>query len=277
MSEYWEIEINEACKRFYRMNGPRSCGGKTNRKQMESACVVFSGEEMKPKITETTRVFIIDDHPIMRQGLKSLLESMGYEVCGEAATVEEISRNLSESMPGLIILDIKLLEENNLDLLQVGLPFANGVPVIIYSMHANLVLMEKAYNSGACGYVRKNDPLEVLEGAIRGVLLGKSFSSETLSPSLIDLWLQKSLGRKSSPFSPREKQVYDLLGKGFRPKVIAEKLVLSHKTIETVIGRLKIKVGVNTNSSLVRHAVSNCGNQKKKRRKSPLNPVLERD
>jgi DNA-binding NarL/FixJ family response regulator len=126
------------------------------------------------------RIFLIDDHPAVRQGLRPLLEQEDYVVCGEAGTIAETRERIGPSAPDLVLLDISLGEENGIDC--IGELCSRGIAVLVYSMHEDNNTVQRAMAAGANGYVSKREPPDVLLAAIVTVLAGMKTVSPRLSP-----------------------------------------------------------------------------------------------
>ncbi len=204
------------------------------------------------------RIMLVDDHPIVRQGLAELVRRRtGHEICGEAGdalTALELARRLA---PDLVIVDISLGSASGLDLLkqlQVELP---GLVSLVVSMHDEALYGERAIAAGARGYVMKDTAGEQIGAAIEHVLAGRIYTS----PALTERLLQKAVGRPASAvtgieaLSDRELQVFERIGQGRSTCDIAEELHLSVKTIESYRANVKEKLGLASGTELVQRAV----------------------
>lgn len=201
------------------------------------------------------RVFIVDDHPIFREGLRgqiSLAEDL--TVCGEASTLPEALSNIESTVPNVVVLDIALGEHNGFELLDLVRSKLPRVSVLVLSMYDELLYAESALKRGAKGYLMKSVmPHEILQ-AIRSIFQGRIH----VSPEVSDRVLGK-LGQKHEVVSQggietlteRELEVFRLLGAGLSSKDIGARLHISHKTVETYRLRIKEKLGVATSAELI--------------------------
>jgi DNA-binding NarL/FixJ family response regulator len=206
---------------------------------------------------KTTRVLIVDDHELLRDGLKGLLNSQeGLEVCGEASDEEMGFRQIRKLQPDLVIVDITLNKGNGIELIKRIHQHYPSVLIIVASMHDEKVYGERVLRAGAMGYVSKQDPSRTILRAIRQVLDDKVYFSEVLTRQL--LARAADAGFKRSPIemlSDRELEVFTLIGQGMTTGQVAEKLHLSPRTIETYRQRLKAKLNVDSGGKLNREAV----------------------
>lgn len=206
------------------------------------------------------RVMLVDDHPLVREGIAGLIRcTHDLEVVSEVGTVEQALRQLEQGLPDLILLDITLPGPDGIELLKVLRDRYPAARVLVLSMHEESVYAERALKAGACGYIIKQETgLKVVE-AIRCVLQGFSFVSESLAARLSQA--QGVTGRQRggpvasvASLSDRELQVYSLIGKGKPSKLIARQLDLSIKTVQTHREHIKRKLGLKHASELVHHA-----------------------
>lgn len=206
-----------------------------------------------------SRIFIVDDHPMVREGLAYRISSQDdLEVCGEAATATEALAGIRETGPDLVIVDIVLKEGHGLDLIkQIATRFP-GTRTLVHSMHDEVLYAERCLKAGALGYVDKQADREKVLEAIRQVLDGRVY----LSAAMTERVLHRSMRARGSPpatpleaLSNRELEVFDLLGQGLSPRQIAGRLHLSIKTIETHRENIKAKLHLKTSAELTRFAV----------------------
>jgi DNA-binding NarL/FixJ family response regulator len=204
------------------------------------------------------RIMLVDDHPIVRQGLAALVRRRtGHEICGEAGDAETALEMARRLKPDLLIVDISLGSSSGLDLLKqlhVDLP---GLVSLVVSMHDEALYGERAITAGARGYVMKDKAPEQIEAAIEQVLCGRIYTS----PALTERLLQKVLGRPApaatafEALSDRELQVFESIGRGRSTRGIAADLHLSVKTIESYRANIKDKLGLTSGTELVQRAV----------------------
>lgn len=205
-----------------------------------------------------TRIFIVDDHPIVRKGLADVLnQEPDMTICGGAETVSDALREISERMPDLAIVDLTLKGASGLELLKDLKIRHPEMPVLVLSMHDETLFAERALRAGAKGYVMKQEAVNELQTAIRRVLEGKIYVSPAMSERLLQSVTQSQKGRDRSPMerlSDREIEVFEMIGKGMATGEIARKLHLSVKTIETYRAHIKEKLNLTTAVQLVQHA-----------------------
>ncbi|MCA9212834.1 MAG: response regulator transcription factor [Planctomycetales bacterium] len=205
------------------------------------------------------RIMIIDDHPLMRAGLRGLIEAESdMEVCCEASTAQEAMVGLREQTPDMAIVDISLSDSNGLELLKRIRSRNDDIKTIVVSMYEATMFAERALRAGAMGYVNKEEAVDVVVDAIRTVLAGSIYVDAETNKRLLWNMSGRSPSRDSDPIgqlSDRELEVFALLGKGQSTRDIANGLKLSVKTIESYRENIKTKIGVKTASELMRHAV----------------------
>jgi len=202
---------------------------------------------------------IIDDHPLMRAGLRGLIEAEpDLEVCCEASTAEEAIVGLREQTPDMAIVDISLSDSNGLDLLKRIRSKNEDIKSIVVSMYEAAMFAERALRAGAMGYVNKEEAIDVVIDAIRTVLAGSIYVDAETNKRLLWNMSGRSTGGDGDPISQlsdRELEVFALLGKGQSTRDIANGLKLSIKTIESYRENIKTKFGIKTAAELMKHAV----------------------
>ena len=205
-------------------------------------------------------VLIVDDHPIVRQGLSQLINAEDdLEVCGDAATVEEALQSLGESYPDVVIVDLSLAHSDGLELIKEIRSETRDLPVLVLSMHDENMYAERLLSAGANGYIMKQAAADQLLIALRRVLAGGVYVSEQLGSSMIERIAGNDPKKTSNPIerlSNRELQVLNLIGRGKTTREIAENLTLSVKTVESHRQRIKKKLNLQTSAQLVQFAVS---------------------
>lgn len=205
-------------------------------------------------------VLIVDDHPIVRQGLSQLINAEDdLEVCGNAATVEEALQSLGESYPDVVIVDLSLAHSDGLELIKEIRSETRHLPVLVLSMHDENMYAERLLSAGANGYIMKQAAADQLLIALRRVLAGGVYVSEQLGSSMIERIAGNDPKKTSNPIerlSNRELQVLNLIGRGKTTREVAENLTLSVKTVESHRQRIKKKLNLQTSAQLVQFAVS---------------------
>ena len=205
-------------------------------------------------------VLIVDDHPIVRQGLSQLINAEDdLEVSGNAATVEEALQSLGESDPDVVIVDLSLAHSDGLELIKEIRKETRHLPVLVLSMHDENMYAERLLSAGANGYIMKQAAADQLLIALRRVLAGGVYVSEHLGASMIERIAGNDPKQTSNPIerlSNRELQVLNLVGRGKTTREVAENLTLSVKTVESHRQRIKKKLNLQTSAQLVQFAVS---------------------
>ena len=219
----------------------------------------MNGKKWKSGLGQSeARVFIVDDHPIVRQGLADLINNEnGLSVCGQAEDAYRAMEGIRTLEPDVAIVDISLRETNGLDLIRYIKDHCDGMPVLALSMHDEFLYAERALRAGAKGYVNKNEAAENVVSAIKRVLNGQVFVSDKLTARMMGKLVGGSTETAYSIdcLSDRELEVFHLIGHGFGTRQIAEKLFLSVKTIETYRAHIKEKLNLENASELLQYAI----------------------
>lgn len=203
-----------------------------------------------------SRIFIVDDHPIVRKGISNML-GRDFVVCGEAENVEDALRTIAKIKPDLVIVDLSLKGASGLELLkdlQIRHP---DIPTLVMSMHDETLFAERVLRAGARGYVMKAEAVNELDRAVRRVLAGNVYLSAAMSDRVLNAYGTGDKNPESSPLkrlSDREFEVFEMIGRGLPMREIAKALHLSVKTVETHRAHIKEKLGIPTALELVRHA-----------------------
>lgn len=206
-----------------------------------------------------SKVFIVDDHELVRQGLRQLIEGeVDLKLCGEAANVSDALKMRSSLTPDVAIIDISLPDGNGLDLIKQLHHWQPKMRIIALSMHDDELYAERALNNGASGYINKQDSAQKLLIGIRQVINNKIFVSSEVAKRLKQHETNYVPSEKNSiilKLTDRELQIFDLIGKGMKTKDIANNLKLSIKTIETHRRHIKDKLSLTSGTELVRAAI----------------------
>lgn len=206
-----------------------------------------------------SRIFLVDDHPLVRMGISMLInQENDLEVVGEAAGINEAVAAVTAGEFDLMIADIALGQESGLSLISKVVSLRPALPILVVSMHEEAIFAERAIRAGAKGYIMKKDAPQKILTAIRDILKGRIFLNPDISARII----QKSFKHRTShntgslldDLSPRELEVLSLIGQGLKTAEVAETLCLSPKTIETYREKLKVKLGLKNASELARFA-----------------------
>jgi DNA-binding NarL/FixJ family response regulator len=206
------------------------------------------------------RILIVDDHPLMRQGLAMTIDpEPDLSVVAQAEDAEQALEALEENNLDLAIVDISLPGMSGLELLKHMQALKPELKVLVVSRHDEALYAERAIRAGARGYVMKLEASEVIVKAIRRILNGGIFVSDEINERLL---LGLARGRDSLAKSPlevlsdRELEVFELTGRGQSTREIAEKLHLSIKTVESYRARIKDKLNLGNAAELMQHAVN---------------------
>jgi len=206
------------------------------------------------------RVFVVDDHPIVREGLAQMINrEPDLTVCGEAEEMHGALQMICTLKPDILIVDISLNGPDGLDLLKNIRSKDPGLPVLILSMHDESIYAERALRAGANGYIMKQEATGKVLVALRRILNREIYVSSRIASKM----LQQFVGASSSPashspvddLSDRELEVLRLMGDGHATRQIAEELHLSVKTVESYQAHLKEKLSLKNSRELVQYAV----------------------
>jgi len=203
------------------------------------------------------RVFIVDDHPLVRRGLASLVgDEPQLTICGETGTMDGALLQILEARPDLVIIDLSLRDGHGLDLIKQVHDADSSIKTLALSIHEAAIFAERSLQAGAAGYLNKSCANEELALAIRQILDGRIYLS---APDSDRLLRRVSHGETSSSdvdrLSDRELAVFQRIGEGLTTRQIAEQLPLSHKTVVTHRERIKKKLGLTNSATLMRRAV----------------------
>jgi len=209
--------------------------------------------------TSPTKILIVDDHPLVREGLIGLLSAQSdFVICGEAAGATDARRIVAEQKPDVAIIDLTLSDGTGIDLIKELKARFQSVKLLVLSMHDESMFAERALRAGAMGYVSKQEASRTIVEAVRTVLAGRRY----LSPNMTELVMQRAFISGADLSRPpvdrlteRERDVFELIGQGLSSRQIAVKLEVSPKTIETHREHIKEKLQLTTSTELTRYAV----------------------
>jgi DNA-binding NarL/FixJ family response regulator len=205
------------------------------------------------------RIFIVDDHPMMRQGLVQIIGAeTDLVICGEAENAERALDAIKSLKPDLVLADISLPGKNGLELIKDFQTLQPGLPVLVISMHDESLYAGRVLRAGGRGYIMKQEGGKKLMQAIRQVLEGKIYVSEKMSADILETFSGNRAGSEGSPvekLTDREFEVFQLIAQGKSTRDIAEKLHLSVKTVEVHRANIKAKLKLKSASELIRFAV----------------------
>jgi DNA-binding NarL/FixJ family response regulator len=205
-----------------------------------------------------SHVLVVEDHPVLCDGLKQLINSQPDLACiGVADNTPDANRLVEQSKPDLMILDLRLKGGDALDFIKTVRVEHPDVKMLILSQYDELLFAERAFRAGAAGYIMKENATEEVLRAVRKVLAGDLYFSERVAAAVV----QRTLREKPMPsrngverLSDREMQVFQLLGAAYTPREIAEQFNLSRKTVETHCEKIKHKLSLNNAAELKRFA-----------------------
>jgi len=201
------------------------------------------------------RIVIIDDHPIVREGLALMLGAEpGLEFAGEALGVEDGLRLIEHERPDAALIDLTLGASSGLELIRMVCDSHPETRILVISMHDETLYAERCMRAGAHGYVSKSEASRTLVAALRTVLAGETYLSPKMSQHILSRRVGRSSRAPEEQLSDRELEVFRLIGSGLKTGQIAERLGLSAKTIETYRARLKSKLGIKTAAELALRA-----------------------
>jgi DNA-binding NarL/FixJ family response regulator len=207
--------------------------------------------------SKRTRILLVDDHPMMRQGLAALIGSEpDLEICGQAENAAKAMAALAAHPTDLVLLDLTLPDKNGVEVIKDLRALHPAVRVLVVSMHDEAIYAERVLRAGARGYIMKQEGGPKLLQAIREVLAGQISVSEKVSARILELFSGRSSG--ASPMeklTDREFEVFQLIGQGLATRQIAGKLHLSVKTVEVHRLHIKEKLAIASAPELVRFAV----------------------
>lgn len=216
---------------------------------------------MEPTLpgSRKNRVFVVDDHPIVRQGLAMFVNrEPDLMVCGEAEDAQSAMQAMLASKPDILVLDISLNGPDGLDLLKNVRSRHPDLPVLVLSMHDESIYAERALRAGAQGYIMKQEATEKVLVALRRILGGEVYVSERIANRMLQHYIGNSNPDKPpsiADLSDRELEVFRLIGEAHSTRQIAEQLHISIKTVESYQAHIKEKLSLRSGRELVQHAI----------------------
>jgi DNA-binding NarL/FixJ family response regulator len=214
-----------------------------------------------PHLEGKKRIFLVDDHPIVRQGLAQLINNeLDLAVVGQGEEAYESLRALAQARPDLVMVDISLKDSDGIELLKEIKARSPKLPVLMLSMHDESLYAERALRAGASGYIMKQESPKTLLAAIRTVLSGQVYVSEKMGTALLQRMIggkKKEQGLPMDRLTDRELEIFRMIGAGKSVKEIADKLFLSVKTVEAHREHIKEKLNLKSSAELLRFAICN--------------------
>lgn len=207
----------------------------------------------------TTKVMIVDDHPIVRCGIARLIgQEADMEVCGEFDGTEDIPTVVANLRPDVLILDISLKNTDGIAILRALRKTNTSLPILILSMHDNKIFIARAIKAGANGYVIKDQSADQLITAIRDIRQGRLFLCGSSTEEILRTLTVRNDNDKKAAIdllSDRERQIFMRIGKGYSTQEIADQLEIKFKTVETYRGRIKDKLSLPSPHNLAAAAI----------------------
>ncbi len=217
-------------------------------------------KKQQTKTAQTkTKILVVDDHPIVRQGLSELLNREDdLIVCGQAEDAHQAMQAIKDLKPQLIIVDISLKETSGMELIKDIKARYPSLLVLALSMHDESIYAERVLRAGAEGYIMKGQATENIVMAIRKILNGQIYLSEKMAPKMVRRLVRPgaNVGVSATEcLSDRQLEVFRLIGQGYTTRQIAENLHLSIKTIETYRAHIKKKLNLENAAKLLQNAI----------------------
>src|ERR1700690_1743059 len=218
-----------------------------------------NGKLQNHAVPRKSRILVVDDHPIVRQGLALLInQEADLLVCGEAEEAMGAMHVLASSKPDILIVDISLNGPDGIDLLKNVRNAYPTLPVLILSMHDESIYAERALRAGANGYIMKQEATEKVLVALRRILAGEIYVSDRVGNHMLQHYIRGASPLPQSSvaeLTDRELEVFRLIGEGHGTRQIAEELHLSVKTVESYQAHIKEKLSLRSARELVQHAI----------------------
>jgi DNA-binding NarL/FixJ family response regulator len=203
-----------------------------------------------PGANPRRKVLIVDDHPIVRQGLaQAISRQPDLHVCAEADSAAQALEFLEDIAPDVALVDLSLKDVTGFQLIKSIRALRPAMPILVISMHEESRYAERALRAGAKGYIMKDSGIEEIVSAVRRVLEGRVYLSEELMPELLNKAFGPLGAEEASPvllLSDREFEVFQLIGQGLTTRQIAERLRIGGKTVETYKAQIKKKLNLRS-------------------------------
>jgi DNA-binding NarL/FixJ family response regulator len=210
-------------------------------------------------IKAKTKIFLVDDHPLVREWLTNLIHQQSdFEVCGEAEDAPQALSAIAVARPEVAVVDIMLKQGSGIELIKSLKAAQPDVAVIVLSMHDERLYAERALRAGARGYIMKRETAKKVIAAIRRVLAGKIYMSDSLTAIFAEKFVDGRLATSGSlvdQLSDRELETFQLLGKGYETRQVAGMMNVSMKTVQAHCANIKEKLKLTNAAELLREAV----------------------
>jgi DNA-binding NarL/FixJ family response regulator len=205
------------------------------------------------------KIFIVDDHPLVREWLTTLIDQTSdLVVCDGAEDAQSALKGIARSHPDLAIIDLSLGGDSGIDLIRLIREQFPKVAMVVLSMHDERVYAERSIRAGARGYIMKRESTKKVVDAIRQVLQGNVYLSKELTELFAQKFISGGTGAEASPISQlsdRELEVFRFIGQGYETREIAETLQVNIKTVQTYCTRIKDKLNLSSGAELLREAI----------------------
>ena len=212
-----------------------------------------------PQTNMKTRVFIVDDHPLLRKGLGELInQQMDMIICGEAEDAPEAMKAICQINPDLVIVDISLKSQNGIELIKNIKAINPSIQILVLSMHDESIYALRVLKAGAKAYVMKQEVVDKVMEAIRRIRAGKVFVSERVAAQMLSQVVDGNDPSRNSPvdaLSDRELEIVTMIGNGTPTREIAKRLSISIKTVESHRAHIKDKLSLTNATQLVQWCV----------------------
>jgi DNA-binding NarL/FixJ family response regulator len=210
-------------------------------------------------MSQKIKILLVDDHPLVREWLTNLINQRpDFQVCGETGNAPEALRLIESIKPDIAIVDISLASGSGIELIKNIKASQFDVVVLVLSMHDELLYAERALRAGAGGYIMKSEATQKIFQAIHNVLDGEMYVSGKVAALMTQKFLAGKSHQTASPIeqlSDRELEVFQLLGRGYNTRQIAEQLRVGFKTVQGYSARIKVKFNLTTATELLREAM----------------------
>lgn len=209
------------------------------------------------KNCENTRILLVDDHPLLLDGIKAWLETLGnLEIIGQVGSGEEAMEKVDQLDPDMVLVDISLPGVNGLEFARLLKEEKAGVKVVFLTVHNNREYVREALRLGACGYLLKNAPSDELAEAIKMVLQGRRYFSQEIHSQIIEGFITEEENPGPARLTPRQRQVLIQVTSGKTNKEIALHLNISHRTVETHRQAIKKRLDIHSEAELTKYALA---------------------
>jgi len=209
--------------------------------------------------SQKTRIFVVDDHPLMRDGMALLISSESdLQICGSAGSVQDALKQLAMAEPHLMVVDLSLKDGLGLDLIKAVKERYPKVRMLVVSAYDENLYAERALRNGASGYVNKQECDTTLLQAIRTVLAGRRYVSEEILQRLLNQAIDGAAGETGDPverLSDRELEIFRLIGQGMTPAAMAKQLHISPHTIDSHREKIRHKLNLENGRELMQRAM----------------------